>query len=69
MPRVRSPVVPSVEPAGFQAFRVTLTEVEYTALRRTKRVPLRAKSSKMAEMIAEELSRVLTEDLADRLQE
>jgi len=61
--------MPRVEPAGFQAFRVTLTEVEYTALRRTKRGPLRANPSKQAEMIAEELSQVLAEDLADRIED
>jgi hypothetical protein len=61
--------MPRVEPAGFQAFRVTLTDVEYRALRRTKREPLVASPSSLAEMIAEELSRVLDEDLADRMEE
>lgn len=60
--------MPRVEPAGFHAFRLTLTDVEYQALRRTSRAPLAANSSSPTEIIAEELSRVLTEDLAERME-
>ena len=64
---MRTRIMPRVEPAGFQAFIVMLTDVEYQALCRTKRVPLAADGKVLAEMLAEELSRVLAEDLADRL--